>query len=181
MIVTDLEIPDLKLIEPQVFEDERGFFYESFNQQKLNDAIGKRIIFIQGNHSKSKRGVIRGLHYQEEPFAQEKLVRVVFGEVFDVVLDIRNHSPTYGKWFAITLSAKNKKQLWIPKGFAHGFLTLSNEAEVLYKITKPYNPKYEKTILYNDNDLKIDWPIKENIIISEKDKVGCQFKKIREK
>ena len=131
MKVTSLKIPDVKLIEPDVFEDERGFFYESFNQQKLNEAIGKNIAFVQDNHSKSSKGVLRGLHYQDEPFAQGKLVRVIAGEVFDVAVDIRKNSPTYGQWVSEVLSADNCKQLWIPEGFAHGFLTLSDKTEDL--------------------------------------------------
>ena len=136
MKVTSLKIPDVKLIEPDVFEDERGFFYESFNQQKFNEAIGENITFVQDNHSKSSKGVLRGLHYQEAPFAQGKLVRVVAGEVFDVAVDIRKDSPTYGQWVSETLSAENKKQLWIPKGFAHGFLTLSDKSDFVYKDNK---------------------------------------------
>ena len=128
-----LKIPDVKLIEPDVFEDERGFFYESFNQQKFNEAIGQNITFVQDNHSKSSKGVLRGLHYQEEPFAQGKLVRVIAGDVFDVAVDIRKGSSTYGQWVSEVLSAENKKQLWIPEGFAHGFMTLSSYAELLYK------------------------------------------------
>ena len=124
MKVTSLKISDVKLIEPDVFEDERGFFFESFNQKKFNDAIGKDVIFVQDNHSKSSKGVLRGLHYQKEPFAQGKLVRVIRGEVFDVAVDIRKDSFTYGKWVAEILSEENKRQLWIPEGFAHGFLTL---------------------------------------------------------
>ena len=135
MKVTPLKIPDVKLIEPDVFEDERGFFFESFNQQKFNEAIGQDVTFVQDNHSKSSKGVLRGLHYQEAPFEQGKLVRVIAGEVFDVAVDIRKGSPTYGQWVSEILSAENKKQLWIPEGFAHGFLTISSEAEFIYKTT----------------------------------------------
>ena len=169
MKVTSLKIPDVKLIEPDVFEDERGFFYESFNQQKFNEAIGKNITFVQDNHSKSSKGVLRGLHYQDEPSAQGKLVRVIRGEVFDVAVDIRKDSPTYGQWVSEILSAENKKQLWIPEGFAHGFLTLSKEAELLYKTTKFYNKSYEKSINYKNNDFSIIWPDQQNYILSEKD------------
>jgi len=170
MKVTPLKISDVKLIEPQVFEDERGFFYESFNQQKFNEAIGENITFVQDNHSKSSKGVLRGLHYQEVPFAQGKLVRVVIGEVFDVAVDIRKDSPTYGKWVSEILSAKNKKQLWIPEGFAHGFLTLSDHAEFLYKTTCTYNKQHEKTIHWKRNDFDIKWPlIDEMILLSKKD------------
>lgn len=171
MKVTPLKIPDVKLIEPDVFEDERGFFYESFNQQKFNEAIGQNITFVQDNHSKSKKGVLRGLHYQEAPFAQGKLVRVIAGEVYDVAVDIRKDSPTYGQWVSEILSGDNKKQLWIPEGFAHGFLTLSNKAEFLYKTTNFYNKKSEQTIPWNNNSFKIDWPSFENLVLSEKDNV----------
>jgi len=169
MKVTSLKIPEVKLIEPDIFEDERGFFYESFNQQKFNEAIGENITFVQDNHSKSFKGVLRGLHYQEAPFAQGKLVRVITGDVFDVAVDIRPESPTYGKWVSEILSAGNKKQLWIPEGFAHGFLTLSNEAEFLYKTTDFYNKKAERLIHWNKNDFDIKWPILKNIILSDKD------------
>ena len=172
MKVTSLKIPDVKLIEPDVFEDERGFFYESFNQQKFNEAIGQNITFVQDNHSKSSKGVLRGLHYQEEPFAQGKLVRVIAGEVFDVAVDIRKNSSSYGQWVSMILSAENKKQLWIPPGFAHGFLTLSDEAEMLYKTTNFYNQKSEKTIRFNSNLFKIEWPkIDCKIILSAKDAI----------
>jgi dTDP-4-dehydrorhamnose 3,5-epimerase len=170
MKVTSLIIPDIKLIEPDVFEDERGFFYESFNQQKFNKAIGENITFVQDNHSKSKKGVLRGLHYQEEPFAQGKLVRVVAGEVFDVAVDVRKVSPTYGEWISEILSGENKKQLWIPEGFAHGFLALTDDTELLYKTTNFYNQHVEKTIRFDSNLLNIEWPsINCNIILSPKD------------
>ena len=158
MKVTSLKIPDVKLIEPSVFEDERGFFYESFNQQKFNKEIGENITFVQDNHSKSSKGVLRGLHYQEAPFAQGKLVRVISGEVFDVAVDIRKDSSTYGQWVSQILSAENKKQLWIPEGFAHGFLTLSVDAEFLYKTTNYYSPKHEHLIHWNKNEFAINWP-----------------------
>ena len=170
MKVTPLKIPDVKLIDPDVFEDERGFFYESFNQQKFNEAIGENITFVQDNHSKSSKGVLRGLHYQEVPFAQGKLVRVIAGEVFDVAVDIRPESPTYGKWVSEILSVDNKKQLWIPEGFAHGFLTLSNEAEFLYKTTDFYNKESERSIHWKKNDYDIKWPLNDEIIfLSKKD------------
>ena len=169
MKVTPLEISDVKLIEPEVFKDERGFFYESFNQQKFNEAIGENITFVQDNHSKSFKGVLRGLHYQETPFAQGKLVRVVAGEVFDVAVDIRKDSPTYGQWVTETLSADNHKQLWIPEGFAHGFLTLSDEAEFLYKTTNFYNKESEHSIHWKKNDFNIEWPSLESIFLSKKD------------
>jgi len=170
MKVTLLKIPDVKLIEPDVFEDERGFFYESFNQKKFNEAIGLDILFVQDNHSKSSKGVLRGLHYQEAPFAQGKLVRVIAGEVFDVSVDVRKDSSTYGQWVAEVLSGENKKQLWIPEGFAHGFLTLSNEAEFLYKTTDFYNKESEKSIHWKNNEFNIDWPeVEERVLTSEKD------------
>ena len=170
MKVTSLKIPDVKLIEPDVFEDERGFFYESFNQQKFNEAIGLNVTFVQDNQSKSKRGVLRGLHYQKAPFEQGKLVRVIAGEVFDVAVDVRKDSPTYGQWVAEVLSGENKKQLWIPEGFAHGFLTLSNEAEFLYKTTDFYNKESEKSIHWKNNEFNIDWPeVEERVLTSKKD------------
>jgi dTDP-4-dehydrorhamnose 3,5-epimerase len=168
MKVTPLNIPDVKLIEPDVFEDERGFFYESFNQQKFNQAIGQDILFVQDNHSKSTKGVLRGLHYQEEPFAQGKLVRVIAGEVFDVAVDVRKDSPTYGQWVAVVLSGENKKQLWIPEGFAHGFLTLSNEAEFLYKTTDFYNKESEQSIHWKNNEFDIEWPEVEELVLTSK-------------
>ncbi|MFY0649796.1 MAG: dTDP-4-dehydrorhamnose 3,5-epimerase [Methylophilaceae bacterium] len=170
MKVTLLKIPDVKLIEPEVYEDERGFFYESFNQQKFNEAVGLDVTFVQDNHSKSRRGVLRGLHYQEAPFEQGKLVRVIAGEVFDVAVDVRKDSPSYGQWVAEVLSGENKKQLWIPEGFAHGFLTLSNEAEFLYKTTDFYNKESEKSIHWKNNEFNIDWPeVEERVLTSKKD------------
>ncbi len=170
MKVTLLKIPDVKLIEPEVYEDERGFFYESFNQHKFNVAVGLDVTFVQDNHSKSRKGVLRGLHYQEAPFEQGKLVRVIAGEVFDVAVDVRKDSPTYGQWVAEVLSGENKKQLWIPEGFAHGFLTLSNEAEFLYKTTDFYNKESEKSIHWKNNEFNIDWPeVEERVLTSKKD------------
>jgi len=170
MKVTPLKIPDVKLIEPDVFEDERGFFYESFNQQKFNKAIGENIAFVQDNHSKSIKGVLRGLHYQKAPHEQGKLVRVIVGKVFDVAVDIRRDSPTYGQWVAEVLSGENKKQLWIPEGFAHGFLTLSNEAQFLYKTTDFYNKESEQLIHWKNNEFDIKWPeVEEPVLTSKKD------------
>lgn len=157
MKVTPLKIPDVKLIEPEVFEDERGFFYESFNQKKFNEVVDQDAKFVQDNHSKSTKGVLRGLHYQKAPYEQGKLVRVITGMVFDVAVDIRRNSPTYGQWVSEVLSGENKKQLWIPQGFAHGFLTLSSVAEFLYKTTNFYNSNYERCILWNDSSLNIPW------------------------
>jgi dTDP-4-dehydrorhamnose 3,5-epimerase len=175
MKVTPLKIHDVKLIEPDVFEDERGFFYESFNQQKFNEAIGENITFVQDNHSKSSKGTLRGLHYQEAPFAQGKLIRVVKGEVFDVAVDIRKESPTFGQWVSEVLSAENKKQLWIPEGFAHGFLTLSDQAEVLYKTTNFYNKSSDRSIRFDDAKLSVPWP-KMDYVLSKKDQDACAFK-----
>ena len=169
MKATSLKIPDVKLIEPEIFEDKRGYFYESFNQKKFNDLIGQDITFLQDNHSKSSRGVLRGLHYQEHPFAQGKLVRVIVGEVFDVAVDIRKNSPTYGQWVSEILSSDNKKQLWIPEGFAHGFMTLSDEAEFLYKTTNFYSKQHERTILFDDSNFNIEWPDGYSLILSDKD------------
>ena len=173
MKVTPLKIPEVKLIEPEVFEDERGFFFESFNQQKFNEAIGQDVTFVQDNHSKSTKGVLRGLHYQKEPFAQGKLVRVISGEVFDVVVDIRKDSPTYGQWVSEVLSGENKKQLWIPAGFAHGFLVLSDVAEIVYKTTDFYSPEHEHCLKYNDKQINITWPsISSQYLLSPKDARG---------
>ncbi|NBV75956.1 MAG: dTDP-4-dehydrorhamnose 3,5-epimerase [Methylococcaceae bacterium] len=146
MKATPLAIADVILLEPKVFGDDRGFFFESFNQQVFEEAVGYSVQFVQDNHSKSQRGVLRGLHYQLAPKAQGKLVRVIHGEVFDVAVDIRQDSPTYGQWVAEILSAENKKQLWIPPGFAHGFLTLSASAEFLYKTTEYYAPEFEPNL-----------------------------------
>lgn len=176
MKATPLAIPDVYLIEPQVFGDDRGFFFESFNQAKFEQAIGKKVNFVQDNHSKSAKGVLRGLHYQD-PKPQGKLVRVTLGEVYDVVVDIRKDSPTYGKWLAEVLSGDNKKQLWIPEGLAHGFLVLSETAEFLYKTTDYYVPEYEKCILWNDPDLRIKWPIHGLPKLSPKDQNGALFQK----
>ncbi|MCX7183166.1 MAG: dTDP-4-dehydrorhamnose 3,5-epimerase [Nitrosospira sp.] len=178
MKVTPLNIPDVLLIEPQVFGDDRGFFYESFNQNKFEEAIGKKINFVQDNHSKSVRGVLRGLHYQLSPKAQGKLVRVIQGEVFDVAVDIRRSSPTFGKWAGEIISADNKKQLWIPEGFAHGFLTLSDTAEFLYKTTDFYSKDHEEAIQWNDKTIGIDWPMQE-VSLSSKDNAALSFKEAK--
>ena len=157
MKVTRLAIPDVVLIEPKVFGDARGFFFESFNQKAFNDATGTNHQFVQDNHSRSSKGVLRGLHYQiQQP--QGKLVRVVRGAVFDVAVDIRKSSPTFGQWVAEELSEDNHRQLWVPPGFAHGFVVLSDIAEFLYKTTDYYAPQFERCIAWNDPDLAIDWP-----------------------
>ena len=159
MKATQTKIPDVWIVEPRVFGDERGFFFESYNEQAFNEATGVSPRFVQDNHSKSVKGVLRGLHYQLPPRAQGKLVRVVQGEVFDVAVDIRKESPTYGQWVGEILSGDNKKQLWIPPGFAHGFLTLSDTAEFLYKTTDTWSPEHERSILWNDATLNINWPL----------------------
>ena len=172
MQATPLAIPDVLLIEPKVFGDARGFFYESFNQQAFNEATGTDFQFVQDNHSRSSRGVLRGLHYQvQQP--QGKLVRVVQGAVFDVAVDIRKRSSTFGKWVGMELSADNHRQLWVPPGFAHGFLVLSEAAEFLYKTTDYYAPEYERCIAWNDPDLAIAWPgVGMAPLLSGKDQLG---------
>lgn len=174
MKVTDTKIPDVKIIEPTVFEDERGYFFESFNHMKFEEAIGRKVTFVQDNHSQSVKGVLRGLHYQLPPHAQGKLVRVIQGEVFDVAVDIRKSSPTFGKWVGETLSAENKKQLWIPEGFAHGFLTLSDTADFLYKTTDYYAKEHERAIRWDDETLSIGWPLVGQPRLSEKDKISSK-------
>lgn len=159
MKVIETKIPGLLIIEPRVFGDERGFFFESFNEKAFAEATGVAPNFVQDNHSKSVKGVLRGLHYQLPPKAQGKLVRVVQGEVFDVAVDIRKGSSTYRQWVGEVLSADNKKQLWIPPGFAHGFLTLSDTAEFLYKTTDYWSPEHERAIIWNDETLDIQWPL----------------------
>lgn len=173
MKVTDTPIGDVKVLEPKVFGDGRGFFFESFNHEKFENAVGFSVSFAQDNHSMSQKGVLRGLHYQLSPAAQGKLVRVVSGEILDVAVDIRRSSPTFGKWVVEKLSAENKKQLWIPAGFAHGFLTISENAEVLYKATDYYAPEHERIILWSDPEIDIRWPKQEDdFILSDKDSMG---------
>ncbi|AOM45066.1 dTDP-4-dehydrorhamnose 3,5-epimerase [Escherichia coli] len=179
MNVIKTEIPDVLIFEPKVFGDERGFFMESFNQKVFEEAVGRKVEFVQDNHSKSSKGVLRGLHYQLEPYAQGKLVRCVVGEVFDVAVDIRKSSPTFGKWVGVNLSAENKRQLWIPEGFAHGFLVLSEIAEFVYKTTNYYHPESEGCIKWDDSFLMIDWPNKP-IAISEKDKKGSSILRLND-
>jgi dTDP-4-dehydrorhamnose 3,5-epimerase len=172
MKTTPCRITDVVLIEPSIFGDDRGFFFESFNQRNFETAIGRPIHFVQDNHSKSAKNVLRGLHYQLPPRAQGKLVRVVSGAVFDVAVDIRQGSPTFGKWIGEVLSAENHKQLWIPEGFAHGFLVLSDSAEFLYKTSDYYSKEHERCIRWDDNDIAIDWPLQTSPILSEKDQAG---------
>ena len=168
MKVTSLEIPEVCLIEPRVFGDARGFFLESFNQRRFDEAIGRKVVFVQDNHSRSVKNVLRGLHYQVVR-PQGKLVRVVQGEVFDVAVDIRKSSPTFGCWTGEMLSAENKKQLWVPEGFAHGFLVLSETAEFLYKTTDYYAPEHERCLLWSDPALNIDWPLQGEPTLAAKD------------
>ena len=166
-------IPDVVLIEPKVFGDSRGFFYESFNQQAFNEATGTNHAFVQDNHSRSSQGVLRGLHYQLPPRAQGKLVRVVRGAVFDVAVDIRKGSPTFGKWVGALLTEDNHRQLWVPPGLAHGFLVLSESADFLYKTTDYYSPEHERCIRWDDPQLAIAWPSVEAAIqLSAKDQAG---------
>lgn len=169
-----MEIDCVVLLTPKVFVDERGFFFEAFNQREFNKVIGADILFVQDNQSKSRANVLRGLHYQVQK-PQGKLVRVIAGEVFDVVVDIRKNSPSLGKHIAVRLSGENKQMLWIPPGFAHGFLVLSDQAEVLYKTTDYWAPEHERTILWNDPDLAIPWPVSGRPILSDKDIRGKNF------
>ena len=175
MKVTASVIPDVLIIEPKVFGDSRGFFFESFNQRSFHEASGLDVTFVQDNHSKSARNVLRGLHYQiNQP--QGKLVRVIAGEVFDVAVDIRRNSKTFGRWVGEILSGDNKRQLWIPSGFAHGFLVLSESAEFLYKTTDYWEPKHERCIVWNDPTLAIKWPVLQGEpILSAKDAEGKFF------
>ena len=174
MKIIDTEIPDVKIIEPKVFGDDRGFFFESFSQRVFDEAIGRHVDFVQDNHSKSSKGVLRGLHYQLNPHAQGKLVRCIAGAVYDVAVDIRKSSPYFGKWIGVELSSENKRQLWIPEGFAHGFYTLEDNTEFVYKTTNFYSKECERSIVWNDPTLGINWP-KENILLSEKDKSAVTF------
>jgi dTDP-4-dehydrorhamnose 3,5-epimerase len=177
MNVFDTEIPEVKIFEPRVFGDSRGFFYESFNQKVFENATGIKREFVQDNHSKSQKGVLRGLHYQLPPMAQGKLVRVTQGEVFDVAVDIRKSSATFGKWVGVRLSAENRRQLWVPEGFAHGFYTISETAEFLYKTTNFYSPQHESCLIWNDESINIQWPIEssDNPILNQKDAIAKSF------
>jgi len=176
MKITPTHIPDILILEPTVFGDERGFFFESYNERIWRKLTGLNISFVQQNHSRSFSGVLRGLHYQiNKP--QGKLVRVIVGEIYDVVVDIRRSSTTFGQWFGMRLSAANKKQLWIPAGFAHGFLVISDSAEVLYMTTDFWYQRHERCIKWNDPDLNIDWPLSQPPILSDKDQRGTTFNK----
>ncbi|EEY2311266.1 dTDP-4-dehydrorhamnose 3,5-epimerase, partial [Escherichia coli] len=164
------------IFEPKKFEDSRGYFFESFNQRLFEDAVGKETLFVQDNQSYSSKNVLRGLHYQSEPYAQGKLVRCIMGEVFDVAVDIRKESESYGQWVGVFLSEDNNRQLWIPEGFAHGFLVKSDKAIFAYKCTNFYNPSAENTIRWDSPDLAIEWPLDdEDLLISEKDLLGRKF------
>ncbi|MEZ9835159.1 dTDP-4-dehydrorhamnose 3,5-epimerase [Vibrio breoganii] len=179
MKVIETELPDVKIIEPKVFSDERGFFMETWHQARFEELVsGKPIHFVQDNHSKSAKGTLRGLHFQTQN-AQGKLVRVVSGEVFDVAVDVRKDSPTFGQWVGVYLSSENKRQLWIPEGFAHGFYVVSDEAEFVYKCTDYYNPKSEVSIAWNDADIGVDWPLLEpEPLVSNKDSKGINLNQI---
>jgi len=175
MKATHLAIPDVVLLTPNIFGDDRGFFYESFNHKTFEEIIGRSVNFVQDNHSCSSRGVLRGLHYQVNT-PQGKLVRVTRGEVFDVAVDLRRSSETFGRWVGAILSAENKQQLWVPEGFAHGFLVLSDAAEFLYKTTDYYSPADERCISWHDKDLGIDWPHLADAALSAKDAAGLSLK-----
>ncbi|MBB3012270.1 dTDP-4-deoxyrhamnose-3,5-epimerase [Cupriavidus taiwanensis] len=169
--VVPTSLPEVLILEPKVFGDERGFFYESFNAREFEQVTGVHRHFVQDNHSRSAQGVLRGLHYQiQRP--QGKLVRVVSGEVFDVAVDIRRSSPNFGKWVGVKLSAENKRQIWIPEGFAHGFLVISESAEFLYKTTDYYAPEFERSIRWNDPSIGIEWPIEGAPVLAKKDENG---------
>ncbi|WOZ78995.1 dTDP-4-dehydrorhamnose 3,5-epimerase [Kosakonia sacchari] len=179
MKVIETEIKGLLIFEPKVFEDERGFFFESFNQRIFNNAVGYEVEFVQDNHSLSGKNVLRGLHFQLEPYAQGKLVRCISGAVYDVAVDIRPSSESFGKWVGVELSAKNKKQFWIPPGFAHGFLTLCDKTEFVYKATNFYRPESERSLIWNDESLNIEWPtIEESPTVSAKDSAAQTLKEL---
>ncbi|MFT4060238.1 MAG: dTDP-4-dehydrorhamnose 3,5-epimerase [Legionella sp.] len=171
MMITPLKIPEVLLLEPKVFHDERGFFLESFNQQQFEKAVGHSVYFVQDNHSRSSKNVLRGLHYQIQQ-AQGKLVRAASGAIFDVAVDLRAQSPTFGHWVGEVLSADNFKQLWVPEGFAHGFVVLSETAELLYKTTDYWAQQHERCIVWDDATLNIDWPLDGSPILSAKDQQG---------
>lgn len=178
--IVNTKIPDVKVIEPNVFEDGRGWFFEAFNQKIFNQNLGLSVRFVQDNHSRSEKGVLRGLHYQKPPYEQGKLVRVISGEIFDVAVDLRLHSNTFGHWVGEHLSADNKKQLWIPAGFAHGFYTLTDNTEVLYKATNFYHKDSEVSIKWDDAELNIVWPLTEQPNLSKKDEGSTSFVKFKE-
>lgn len=170
MNIIKTAIPDVMIFEPKVFGDDRGYFLESYNKKIFDEAVGRSVEFVQDNHSQSQKGVLRGLHYQLAPYSQGKLVRCIEGAVFDVAVDIRKSSQTFGQWVGVELSAENKRQLWIPEGFAHGFLTLSSRVQFAYKATNYYSPGHERSIIWNDKDIGIKWPNCKELILSEKDR-----------
>lgn len=175
MNVIETKLPEVLILEPKLFGDARGFFMESFNQRAFEEATGCRRAFVQDNHSRSRRGVLRGLHYQlEQP--QGKLVRVTHGSVFDVAVDLRRSSPDFGRWVGVELSADNNRQLWVPEGFGHGFVVLSESADFLYKTTNYYHPESERSIRYDDPELAIEWPQLEELALSDKDLAGSAFR-----
>lgn len=176
MKIIKTDIFEILIIEPEVFEDDRGFFFESFNKRDWFDATGIDCDFVQDNHSRSTKGVLRGLHYQLPPAAQGKLIRVLQGEIFDVAVDIRRASASFGQWTAQRLSAENRLQMWIPEGFAHGFLVLSDTAEVLYKTTDYYAPQSERCIAWDDDDISIAWPMHKGLSLSPKDRAAPKMK-----
>lgn len=174
MQIKATKIPDVIIIEPKVFGDSRGFFFESYNENRFADVIGRKVKFVQDNHSQSSKNVVRGLHYQiQQP--QAKLVRVVSGQVFDVAVDLRRSSATFGQWVGAILSAENKQQLWIPAGFAHGFMVMSESAEFLYKATDYWAPEYERTVRWDDPEIGIDWPLQGEPVLSPKDRQGLSL------
>lgn len=179
MKVTRLAIPDVILFEPEVFGDQRGFFFESYNQRLFKEMTGLDRNFVQDNYSMSKKNVLRGLHYQQYPKGQGKLGRVIQGEVFDVAVDVRKDSPFFGQWVGEIISAENKKQIWIPEGFAHGYLVLSDTADFVYKTTEYYSPEYEECVIWNDKELSIDWPIVHEPLLSEKDNKATSFREAK--
>ena len=173
-----LAIPNVFLIEPYFCEDERGYIFESFKQNLFEAALCREVTFTQENQCHSKKGVVRGLHYQLSPHAQGKLVRVIQGKIFDVAVDILPTSPTFGQWVGEILSDINQKQMWIPEGFAHGYLTLSENSKVIYKMTQSYNPLHERSLLWNDNDVAIEWPNINDILVSSKDRKGITLSEV---
>jgi len=172
MKVYPLDIPDVLLLEPTVFGDERGFFFESYNQKRFDEAVGRSVHFVQDNHSRSAHGVLRGLHYQLPPFAQGKLVRATAGKIFDVAVDLRESSATFGKWVAASLSAENKHQLWVPPGFGHGFVVVSDSAEVQYKVDAYWSPDHDRSLRWDDSAVNIEWPDLGEMKLSEKDRLA---------
>ncbi|VFR42978.1 dTDP-4-dehydrorhamnose 3,5-epimerase [plant metagenome] len=181
MNVIDTDLPDVKILEPVAYADERGFFFEVFNAERWPAALGPAPVFVQQNHSRSTRGVLRGLHWQARPSSQDKLVRVVAGAVQDVVVDIRPESPHFGRWTTVTLSAANRRQLWVPQGHAHGFLALEDDSDTLYDVTSPYRPATERTLAWDDPSVGIQWPLLpgQSPILSAKDRQGLRLQDLK--